>query len=186
MRRGSIAVPFLLVLAAPVFAVIQVTAAPACQTSLPANVAAGLLEPDLVALLQRSATFRRQCERLAAVGVLRVTIDMTRALAASARAETVINRHEAGALRAAITLRPTDDYIELIAHEFEHILEQVEGVNLRAEVLAHRAWLTEDGAYETRRASEAGLRVRRESDDSAAEPVQADRRKPPAGRHPFE
>ena len=57
-------------------------------------------------------------------------------------------RDRQGGLRAEVFLQFAEDYVELLAHEFEHILEQVDGVVLRDEIGSGRAWLTESGAYE--------------------------------------
>ena len=63
-----------------------------------------------------------------------------------------------------MTLRFSEDYLLLLAHEFEHILEQVEGVDLHDEAASGRAWRTASGAWETRRAANAGIRARLEFD----------------------
>jgi hypothetical protein len=186
MRRRIAAVTCLIVMSASLSAVRQVSAAPICESSLPANIDAGMLETELIDLLHRSPTFRRQCERIGSVAVLRVKINVTHVVDPSARAQTIINRYEAGALRAEVSLYFAEDYIELIAHEFEHILEQVDGVSLRDELRFHHAWITDGGAYETRRAFEAGVRARQECDESTVEAIQVDRRKTPAIRHPFD
>lgn len=142
---------------------------------LPSNIDVGSLRPDFVELLQRSATFRQQCARIAATRVLRVTVRVGGAIDAGGRAQTTIQRYDAGGLRAEVTLGFAEDYFELLAHEFEHILEQVDGVRLTTELAAHRAWLTPSGAFETLRAAEAGVRVRREYEASVAETVHASR-----------
>ena len=81
-----------------------------------------------------------------------------------ALAQTVINRYDAGAIRADVTLRFGEDYQLLLAHEFEHVLEQFDGVVLREEAASGRAWRTLSGAWETRRAFNAGVRARQEVD----------------------
>jgi hypothetical protein len=163
----------------------RASASPMCESSLPFNIEAGSLEPQVLELLQRSSTFRQQCEQIAATRVLRVTLHVGIALDPGGRGQTIIKRYEAGGIRAEVILRFGEDYFELLAHEFEHILEQVEGVSLREEVAARRAWITPSGAFETRRAADAGVRVRLEFEALAAEPVHVDGRKAPAARHPF-
>ena len=148
-----------------------------CESSLPSNIDAGMLQPTVVELFQRSATFRQQCRRVAVTPVLRVTLQVGTAVDVGARAQTVINRYEAGAIRAEVTLRFAEDYQELLAHELEHILEQVDGVDLRAEVASGRAWRTRSGAFETRRAYNAGVRARLEVDELTAEAVHVEGRK---------
>jgi hypothetical protein len=157
-----------------------------CQSSLPANIDAGITGPGLLDLLQRSQTFREQCRRIAAVDVLRVSVSVAAGIEFGARAETTIRRYEAGALRAAVVLRFSGDYIELLAHEFEHILEQVDGVRLRDEAGRGAGWLTASGAYETRRAQAAGERVKQEAEPLRMESVHASAGHAPALRHPLD
>jgi hypothetical protein len=157
-----------------------------CESSLPSNIDAGMLQPYVIELLQRSATFRQQCKRVEASPVLRVTLHVGREVEFGARAQTIISRYEAGAIRAEATLRFSEDYIELLAHEFEHILEQLDGIDLRAEVASGRAWRTPSGAFETRRAFSAGVHARQEVDELSAEAGHVDRVKTPALRHPFD
>jgi hypothetical protein len=67
-------------------------------------------------------------------------------------------------------------WVELIGHEFEHVLEQIEEVNLAALAAekSGQAQRHDDGAFETARALDAGRRVKAEyrrakSADDAAE-----------------
>ncbi len=157
MRRRRVSVvTCLIVVLGSLFVARQVSASPICESSLPFNIDAGILEPDLIELLQGSPTFRQQCARIAATRVLRVTVRISTTIIAGGRAQTIIHRYEAGGIRAQVTLGFAEDYVELLAHEFEHVLEQVDGVRLDAEVAARRAWLTPSGAFETRRASGSG------------------------------
>jgi hypothetical protein len=57
-----------------------------------------------------------------------------------------------------------ENYNELLAHEFEHVLEQLDGVDLRREAAEGRAWLLPGGVFETRRAFATGVQVLRESE----------------------
>ena len=62
-------------------------------------------------------------------------------------------------LWALIELPPVDAYAELLAHEFEHVIEQIEGIDLAALERAGDANVTinGEGAYETSRARAAGV-----------------------------
>jgi len=140
-----------------------------CGPKVPANIDAGQLAPKVIDLLARSETFRRQCRRIAASRVLRITLGISLQPAATYRALTVLDRYEAGALRADVRLVFGENYVEMLGHEFEHVLEQVDGVNLRSEVSHGEARILIDGAYETRRATEAGLQVLREYETLAPE-----------------
>jgi len=134
-----------------------------CAAAIPANVSAGALAPDMIALLQRSGTFRAQCERLAQTPGVRVKIDITCVLD-SGRAQTAIHRFPSGAIRADVVVLFGENYRELLAHEFEHIIEQIEGVDLRHEVAEGRAWQLSGGAFETERAQAIGLQVLHEAE----------------------
>ena len=137
----------------------------ACASMIPGNIQAGLFTQDVLALLQGSPTFRGQCERIASARDVRVELSLVR-LPGIVRAETSIGRYKSGALKADVRIAPGPDYRALIAHEFEHIIEQIDGVNLREEAATGRAWLVERNVFETRRASETGDRVRRELQQS--------------------
>jgi hypothetical protein len=144
-------------------------ASPVCESSPPLNIDPGPLREQFTALLQRSATFRRQCARIAATPALRVTLRVAASTGELfVRAQTVVDRFEGGAIRAEVTLRFSEDPLELLAHEFEHILEQIDGVVMRDEVARGRAWKGPSGAFETRRAADAGIRVRAEYRAAAA------------------
>ena len=73
----------------------------------------------------------------------------------------------------------------LVAHELEHVIEQIDGVRLSDELTAQRAWLAANRSFETRRATAAGARVRQELDALAMKPVEHHGLKAPAPRHPF-
>jgi hypothetical protein len=175
----------LLAVFTPVLIACQMSASPVCEVAQPRNIQTGILQQEFIDLLQRSVTFRRQSARIAATKVLRVTLHIGPVTNPLARAETIINRYEAGGIRAEVTLRFAEDYLELLAHEFEHIIEQLDGVSLRDEAFQGRAWRTPSGAYETRRAFDAGMRAREEYEAPSPDAVYVDGRKAPARRPPF-
>jgi hypothetical protein len=163
----------------------KVSASPICESALPFNIDLGILEPVALALLHTSPTFQQQCLRIAETIVLRVHVRVAAKLY-SGRAQTTISRYDTGALRAEVLVLFGDDYVELLAHEFEHVLEQVDQVSLSQQMSARHAWLTKTGAFETHRAQAAGLRARQECDALAAEAVEAGHRAAPRARHPFD
>jgi hypothetical protein len=69
-----------------------------------------------------------------------------------------------------VHLPPSSDHAELIAHELEHIIEQIEGIDLRsmARVRNSGVYQMELAAFETDRAQEAGRTVRTETRRSPA------------------
>ncbi len=134
------------------------------QLALPANLSVPRLYRPLVeAMLRDSPTFRRQCVRIAAEAGLTVHLSVnTPPRRFEQRAITRVTRHERG-LTAVVEIGALDDTQELIAHEFEHIIEQLDGVDLAARArlahtgvtaLGHRA-----AVFETTRAQRMGRKV---------------------------
>ena len=111
-------------------------------------------------IYEKSPTFRAQCARLASARNLRVIVRLDPGIPGRFRAFTVIQR-EGREIRADVHLPPGRALIELVAHEFEHLLEQVEGVNLRklARMRATGVREIESEIFETDRAQRAGRRV---------------------------
>ena len=122
--------------------------------------------PILTAMLERSPMFRRQCLRIANTPYVRVLLrTLQTAVPTGPRARTTIRRTVDGALIATVLIRPLEDMPELIAHELEHIIEQLDGVDLseRASISSSGVHLCEDGSYETTRARHVGLIVGRDT-----------------------
>ena len=125
---------------------------------------ADALRPVLHHLWQRSPTFRRQCARLTDASVeLTVQIGLPDGTI-DVRALTRIKVQDGVVRHGTVYLWPTlDRAYELLPHEIEHVLEQIDGVNLRvlafAGVLGVRAYRD---AYETSRAVAIGRLVERE------------------------
>jgi len=135
------------------------------DTGLPPNLsAAAVFNPYLDRMIRMSPTFRSQCRRLGAVPSVRVQLRLEdpQRQPSSFRARTVFARDQGVLVAADILLSPSPDAVELIAHEIEHVLEQLDGVDLDAHVGSGNVRKRADGAFETRRATEAGLRVARE------------------------
>ena len=132
---------------------------------VPSNLeVAPVFRPFVDRMWQSSPTFKRQCGRLAAAARLRVSLipEYLADRALSSNARTVL-RHQDGSLVAALVhLRPSASATELIAHEMEHILEQLDGVDLQMQAGNGVVWKSGDGTFETRRAIEVGQRVARE------------------------
>lgn len=141
--------------------------ADACANgALPSNIDMHpKLAPIAEALLARSASFVNQCQRLARARVVRIDVTLNpRIPTAVYRAITSIERFSSGLIVAHVELALSSEYEELLAHEFEHVIEQLDGVALRrlARVRGSGVMRTETGAFETKRAIDAGLAVSRE------------------------
>ena len=125
-----------------------------------------VLQPVVSTLLAKSETFRRQWERVNASRFIRVTVVSRFGLqdTESARARTEVTHYEYGAIRATIEMPTATDLTELLPHAFEHVSEQLEGLDLRALARRHEQGVVEvrQGVFETARARAAGLQVYRE------------------------
>ena len=131
--------------------------------ALPPNLEAALVfEPVLKAMWQSSPTFRRQCRRLTAETGLRVRLLVEDRSSASFNARAVFKHRDGSLVSAQLYLKPAPNAAELIAHEVEHILEQLDGVDLRAQAGNGVVWKMGRGRFETGRAIEMGRRVARE------------------------
>jgi Tol biopolymer transport system component len=132
---------------------------------LPSNLeVASVFRLVLDRMWQTSPTFRGQWHRLAAGTRVRVSVlveDLPRP-ASSSKARTVLKHQDGSLVSAHVYLKPSLEAAELIAHEIEHVLEQLDGVDLQAQTGNGVVWKAGDGAFETRRAIEAGRRVARE------------------------
>ena len=130
-----------------------------CQP-IPRNIeVARTLQPVFEQALEQSPTIQRQCQRIADAPHVRVTIRLqVGRLLAGARAEATIARYELGAVFAQIRLPVCVNPIEMLAHELEHVLEQMDGVSLTrlAEDRRNGVSRLADGVFETRRAEAAG------------------------------
>jgi hypothetical protein len=136
---------------------------------LPRNlVAAEEYGPILERMRERSAAFRRQCARVAGAPYLTVVLIPAAApVQLQAAAWTTITRGPRGELKALIRVPPTSRAPELIAHELEHVIEQLDGIDLpgKARLRSAGVHLVDGGApetYETERATKIGLLVARE------------------------
>ena len=116
--------------------------------------------------LHRSPTFRRQLATIVSEGTLFITLGHCLGRVSKARAQTVLTS-DGGLLRQAeIRVKPLDTLgpVQVIAHELEHILERLDGVDLPRVAAEeghprHGVHRTVDGFYETQRASRVGLAV---------------------------
>jgi len=134
----------------------------ASSPQLPATIAiAGELRGAVERMLLRSATFRTQCRRMAGAPRLHVLVRLNPQIPSeTCRARSVIQHTSSGFIIATVEIGPWGSPVPWIAHEFEHLLEQLEGIRLEA--LAGRSsgvWRTTGTMFETERAIRAGLTV---------------------------
>lgn len=140
---------------------------------LPANVD---MPRDLARVLrriyERSPTFRAQCERVARAENLRVTVRIDTRIPSRCRAFTIVRR-QGYDIHAEVHLPVSNALIELVGHEFEHVIEQIEGLDLKrlARVKGSGVREAEPRVFETDRAQSAGRVVAAEVDRSAKLPA---------------
>lgn len=126
-----------------------------------------MYRPALEMMARHSPTFRRQLQRIANQPRLSVALRGVRVPSAvRARATTYFVRGNDGWVTASIELSPLDDDVELIAHEFEHVIEMIDGVDLPASATLPNTGVrvvSPDGlVFETIRAKRIGLKVTQE------------------------
>jgi hypothetical protein len=135
------------------------------QIATPPNlVVPDMYRPLLESMLRESPTFRRQCMRIAGEPTLTVRLTIGAPWRRSGfRATTRMTRNPNGRLSANVDIAPLDNTVELIAHEFEHIIEQLDEVDLAAHAALPHTGVRAIGpitdTFETIRAKRIGLKV---------------------------
>jgi len=110
--------------------------------------------------LERSPTFRRQCEDLAAARSV-VVMEWGRTDSQS-RAISRMDVHD-GVVVAVVSIPPVAEAIELVAHELQHVIERTRGLDFAAESKRPGSGVWRAfGGWETRAAIDAGRQVARE------------------------
>ena len=134
--------------------------------AIPANIdVQEKLERTVLHLIERSRTFRRQCAAIGAVPSVHVSLRLASGLGMLVRARAEIATLPDGRTRASIHVPVSRDLPELVAHEFEHVIEHLDGIRQRAAAPGSRG-LIEVGpdAYESKRAIVAGRAAAMEVD----------------------
>ena len=133
--------------------------------AMPPNVVvADSYLPTVRDMLERSGTFRQQCRRIGSTARLAVRLRrwFPQERPTDNAANTVMVRRRDGVIEATILVGEAGDPVELIAHEFEHILEQLDDVDLAAMGSRPGAGVyvnPSTSRFETDRAIAAGRRV---------------------------
>jgi len=143
------------------------------RSPLPANIDMPRdLERVIRRIYDRSSAFRAQCERIAGANNLRVTVRIDTSIPGHCRAFTIVQRRGYD-IRADVHLPPSHGLTELVGHEFEHVIEQIEGLNLRrlARVKGSGVHEAEGSLFETDRAQAAGRLVAAEAWRSLRSPA---------------
>lgn len=131
--------------------------------AVPPNLDPGIYRSNVQEMLKHSPTFRRQCWRITTAPELVVSLHPgNRPAMNRVRARTRITRN-GRQLVANIEIFSPERAPELIAHELEHVIEQLDGVDLaeKADVGSSgvRRGDAPEPAFETMRATRMGLTV---------------------------
>jgi hypothetical protein len=159
-RRSAVAaiLGFLVVTAFAVPARAQQPETPQCQ-HWPANLETSpALIRYFMSLVPKSATLRRQCAAIADAPDVRVVLRYAPRPPASLRAHSTIERHQGRLVRVIIEIPVSGDFAELLAHELEHTVEAIEGLDVRSQANVGGSGVSQlvDGVYETARAQRVG------------------------------
>jgi hypothetical protein len=152
-------------LARPVAAAPAGEEAPIAAALPPTIQVESLLRNTTTRMLEKSPTFRRQCDIIGAAGHVVVKVRIVPAPRNSmCRATTTFRRYTSGITVADVEIPAASPVVELLAHEFEHIAEYVQGVDLKtlSQKCPGEAFQLRDGSFETQRAVQAGRAVAHE------------------------
>src|SRR5262245_31093590 len=101
--------------------------------AVPSNlIASAVFQSAMERMWQLSPTVRRQCRRLSAAPQLHVNFlleDQARQ-PSSYHARAAMKRQSGALVSVDIHLTRLRDPVELIAHEIEHVIEQLDGIDL--------------------------------------------------------
>lgn len=145
-----------------------------------------VLRPGLETMWRASPTFRRQCRRLELAGLpVRLRALTRTSLSASHHAATSMTYRDGSLTAARIDVPLLSPRLpELVAHEVEHVIEQLDGVDLHRLDGTGDVWSITHDVFETKRAIEVGRRVALEIETGGG-PKDADGGTPPrAGTAP--
>jgi hypothetical protein len=130
---------------------------------LPPNMLVPPFLRGVVDSMRTSPTFRRQCLRIANAPRTIVVLGWFHSNTERVRARTVLSTAPDGTRFAMVAIRPADDQVELIAHELEHVLEQLDEVDLHALAAVPTSGVRRcdcgKESFETIRAIRAGLQA---------------------------
>jgi hypothetical protein len=139
------------------------------EDEIPQNLIVAPMFREHVRMMRAlSPTFRQQCIRIAQEPRLTVLLQTeATSVPTETRAYTKIVREPHGGLRATIRIKQREQVTELIAHEIEHVIEQLDGVDLKSLAAMNASGVrqcrcSETESFETVRAVLTGEQVARE------------------------
>jgi hypothetical protein len=140
-------------------------------TGFPTNIVVQAeLRAAVAQLWEGSPTFRAQCQKIGEHKRYRVAvvIEPSLSLSRSFRAQCVMRAYSSGFVTARVMVPRSLHVTELIPHELEHIVEHIEGVNVKRNVNkpGRDTYDAGGGRIETVRASRVGRQARQELEAS--------------------
>lgn len=164
-RRGALILVFLLLACVPGRAFSSEDGkAPAAMVLPPTIQVDALLESVIAGMLEKSPTFRAQCRAIGEARILVAVQLVPVARNSRTHATSTLRRYKSGLMVAQVEVPAATALSPLIAHEFEHIVEFVEHVDLNTLAASQPAVAVRrsDGTFETERAAAAGRAVQAE------------------------
>jgi hypothetical protein len=164
-RLGTLAVVLLSIVRISAGSVAQTEDKPARVSRWPCRL---IVKPTLLGVIEdgweRSPTLRRQCDELASARAV-VALEWG-AADSDSHARTRWGVQE-GVVVARAAIPPVGNAIELVAHELQHVLEKVRGLDFEAEARrpGSGVWRAV-GGYETQAAIDVGRQVAKEVRDA--------------------
>jgi hypothetical protein len=133
---------------------------------LPRNlVVPEVMAPLVTKMWRQSLTFQRQCAKLAEDPDVSISLDLARGVRNTSGARATVRRRGARLeVSIQVDLKRPERFVEHIAHELEHVLEQIDGTDLpRLARQGVDGVIPEAARYETARAQAIGRMVAREA-----------------------
>lgn len=134
----------------------------ATTPGLPSNLVVPASHLKLVrSMWEQSPTFRRQCQRIGSDRTLTVQVHVSPQTLTFHATTRLVQQRGGSGIVADLYLAKLDRVVELLAHELEHIIERVEGLDVSqlTRRVPHLVWATANGTYETSRAIYSGQTV---------------------------
>ena len=133
------------------------------------------LRPAVARLWEGSPTFRAQCLKIGEQVRYRVAVVIEPALSLrrGMRAQCVLKIYSTGFVTARVMVPHKREVDELIPHELEHIVEHIDGVNVKRDATRHGTGTYEVGRghIETTRAMRVGRQARQELEAASRDAV---------------
>lgn len=132
--------------------------------ALPTNISThSHMERYIIELMSSSQTFREQCEKIGKATNVRISVKVVPNIIHGNRARTRFLKYGNGRMAAIVEMKLLSDYSESLGHEFEHVIEQIEGIDLKGQARDGKGIYKMYGdVYETDRALKTGKAVEQE------------------------